>query len=297
MSAGQKKYRKGIFNNYRGNMPYTEIITKDLAVSFDTFLHLISRGKTRPVIVATPDLPGKRTTLHKIAKLLGYRLTNKPLEKAALIIQFDDQTFSTTEIPSKLAGKKMVNENCRDISKQKVDKVHLEVFGYNTIIDPLIYQGIAVMKSDENARHDGQKIECPVKAKEDGVVYQILIDNEVDDRFVVDYRVPVMKSNIPLVYKKYKTHDVRFTNEVHHSTLHKSDEFLSEEERNQIARFCEGMGADFCELDILRHQGDGRIYIIDLNKTPFGPPAGLSEEDKKKAVEVLAEEFKRTVMG
>jgi hypothetical protein len=273
-------------------MPYSEIITKDLAVLFDSIFHFLSKGKSRPVIVATPDLPGKRTTLHKIAKRLGYRLTNKPIEKAALIIQFDDQTFSTTELPLELHGKKMVNENCRDISKHKVDKIHETVFGYNTIVDPLIYQGIAVVKSDENARHDGQKINCPISDTEDGVVYQMLIDNEVDDRFVVDYRVPVMKGLIPLVYKKYKTHDVRFTNEVHHSTLHKTDEFLSEEEQNQIKFFCEGMGAEFCELDILRHKGDGRIYIIDLNKTPFGPPAGLSEEDGKQAVELLSEQFR-----
>lgn len=292
MQSQEKKYRKGLFNNYRGNMPITEVVTKDIAALFDLIIPLLSTGKMKPVIVATPDLPGKRTTLYKITKRLGYRLTNKPVKKAALIIQFDDLTFSTTKLPKELAGKKMLNESCLDISKQKVDKIHQDIFGYNTIVNPLIYQGIAVMKSDENARHDGKKIECPVSKIEDGVIYQILIDNESDDRYVVDYRVPVMKGFIPLVYCKYKTHEVRFTNEVHHATVLEPNEFLSAEEQTKIVRFCEAMGADFCELDVLRHKGDGRIYIVDLNKTPFGPPAGLSDLEKQRSVEILAEGFR-----
>jgi hypothetical protein len=44
----------------------------------------------------------------------------------------------------------------------------------------------------------------------------------------------------------------------------------------------------------LRHS-DGRIFIIDVNKTPYGPPAGLAETDI--AVSKLSEAFQRLVTG
>jgi len=294
--AEDKMFRTGLRNSYRGNMPWSEVITKDIVSLLKSLQYFLGHGKKKPVIVASPDLPGKRTTLHKIAGVLGYRLTNIPLQRAELIVQFDDQTFSSTQIPKILQGQKMINENCRDISKQHVDEVHLKVFGYNTIINPLIYQGIAVMKSDENARHDGQKITCPIDPLEDGAIYQILLDNTVDDQFVVDYRIAIIGKTIALLYCKFKTHEVRFTNEVHHARLHRSAEFLSEEEERLIIKFCLEMGAEFCELDVLRHKADGRIYVIDLNKTPFGPPAGLSDLDNQKALSILAESFHRNFL-
>jgi hypothetical protein len=44
------------------------------------------------------------------------------------------------------------------------------------------------------------------------------------------------------------------------------------------------MGAQFCELDVLRHKGNGKIYIIDLNKTPYGPPSKLDSVSKEIAI-------------
>lgn len=32
------------------------------------------------------------------------------------------------------------------------------------------------------------------------------------------------------------------------------------------------MGLDYGELDILRNNLDGRIYVVDVNKTLWGPP-------------------------
>jgi hypothetical protein len=51
------------------------------------------------------------------------------------------------------------------------------------------------------------------------------------------------------------------------------------------------MQCDFCELDVLKDNQSGKWYIIDLNKTPYGPPASLSKKDKNKAVEILSNGF------
>ena len=92
--AEDKMFRTGLRNSYRGNMPWSEVITKDIVSLLKSLQYFLGHGKKKPVIVASPDLPGKRTTLHKIAGVLGYRLTNIPLQRAELIVQFDDQTSS-----------------------------------------------------------------------------------------------------------------------------------------------------------------------------------------------------------
>ena len=36
-------------------------------------------------------------------------------------------------------------------------------------------------KSDINAKHDGEIINCPIESAEDGMIYQILIDNSISE--------------------------------------------------------------------------------------------------------------------
>ena len=45
-------------------------------------------------------------------------------------------------------------------------------------------------------------------------------------------------------------------------------------------------------MDILRDNDAGRIYIVDVNNTPHGP-SQLTKEQKKHALEVLTDEFKK----
>jgi glutathione synthase/RimK-type ligase-like ATP-grasp enzyme len=74
--------------------------------------------------------------------------------------------------------------------------------------------------------------------------------------------------------------------------MHETDSIFSKEEQTLILNFAKAMKVEFCEFDVLRHS-DGRIFIIDVNKTPYGPPAGLAESDI--AVAKLSEAFQRLV--
>jgi hypothetical protein len=280
-------------NNYRDSMPFTERILKEITSLFHDGISFLKNGGKLPVIVTYPDYPSKKTTIYKIARLLNYRLTNKALPNPIMVLFFEDKTTKIAATDSFLkAHPKTLNLRCTDISKINVDKIHLLVFGYNTFVNPATHLGQAVEKSDENARHDGRIITCPSAVYDSGKVYQIVIDNKVDEHTVFDYRVPVIGQNIPLVYKKFKTMEKRFTNDVFRSELCDLDDHFNREEQSQILEFARFMHVDFAELDILRDNSSGKIYIIDVNTTPYGPPTGLPKEDSKMAVIKLAEAFK-----
>lgn len=281
-------------NNYNKKTTLLEAIGKDIKFSLKDFSLWLKNGFQLQSIVVYPDFPSKKTTIFKIANHLGFRITNKLIRNPKLVIYFEDITHGATASLKQHYSTYCLNEKCIDISKRRVDQVHLNVFGYNTFIDPREFVGKAVQKSDVNALHDGKIITCPLAEVEANSVYQILLDNQVDENYVVDFRVPVMRSSIPFFYKKFKTHAVRFTNEVSYATLHQTNEEFSDEEQKLIISFAREMGVDFCELDIIRHR-NGKLYIIDVNKTPYGPPSGLKE--KGLAVTLLSEAFRKEFLS
>jgi hypothetical protein len=179
----------------------------------------------------------------------------------------------------------------RDISKILVEKNFNEIFGYSSFINPLEYKGKAVKKNDINAKHDGEIIDCPVQKIEEGFIYQKLIDNSFSDNLIMDIRVPVIKKTVDFVYLKYRYIDIRFKNITIKSEIKKTSEIFSSEEIILINEFCKKNHLEYGELDILRDKTDNRIYIIDVNNTPQGPPANTSKKDKKFALNEIAKEF------
>lgn len=279
-------------------MPWPEVIGKDLKFGLKNLSLWFKNGGKLPTLVCYPDFPSKRTTLYKIASRNKLRLTNKQVEEPTCILFFEDSTAKASKASDYFQlHPNAINLKCDDISKIKVDAMHLEAFGYNTFIDPFTFEGIAVEKSDENAQHDGQKIQCPITEVNSGKIYQILIDNQVNDTHVVDIRVPVMRGEIPLAYLKYKTLGQRFTNDVDYAELTETRQVLSAEEQESIQQFCTLMEVEFAELDVLRHNPTGKIYVIDVNTTPYGPPSGLPAGDHHKAVAILSDTFQREFLS
>ncbi len=287
--------KKGWRNNYIDKLSWFEVLGKDLKFYIKDLIKRFKNNGRLPVIVTYPDFPSKRTTIFKIADQLNFRITNKLVADARVFLFFEDQTHSVLPTTFASLSNRILNDKVLDISKKKVDHVHLEVFGYNTIIDPTTFKGKAVRKSDKNALHDGEVIDCPIESSDPNSVYQIVIDNSFDAHHVVDFRVPVIAGEIPLCYKKFKEYKVRFTNDVSSSTLHSPKEIFSDTELIMISDFANKFELDFGELDVLRHS-DGKIYIIDVNKTPYGPPFGLALEDKEKAVSMLTASFKKNFL-
>lgn len=239
-----------------------------------------------------PQPPHHRTVMFKICKQLGIKIISNPNSHFDFAFFWDDKTVSDESILPKIKPR-IINGKCRDISKEKVDKIFAKVFVYDLSVDPLAYNGRCVIKSNENAQHDGRIIGCPIKKLDENVVYQKVINNQFNEKYVVDLRVPVLTGKIPLVYYKFKTLDKRFTNEVSKAELHKTEDVFSEEEIKNILNFAREMKLDYGELDVLRNKDDDKIYIVDVNKTPWGPPATLPEEDCVIAIEKMSEVFEK----
>ena len=229
-------------------------------------------------ILFYPEFPfyqHQNHSLYQVCLFNGYRITNNPFKAINLAIKWKDDTFpKTPEILRTLTqrGIRVLNIGCEDISKSTVDTVFQEVFGYGLRLDPRIYTGQCVMKSELNSRHDGKIIQCPIENIQENVIYQKLIDNQTSDSCTLDYRVPVLASTyIPFVYKKYLPLGKRFGgfSDLVSASVVEVSEVFSEDEVDKILEFCHRLKVDHAELDILRDKYDGKIYIVDLNVTAY----------------------------
>jgi hypothetical protein len=269
-----------------------DVFTKEFREFIRDFNFWVQNGFQTKSIWVGPVMPSKKTSLYKIAGHLKLSIRQKNSKNHLLHIWFQDQTKSASH-PS-ISDSDILNIHCTDISKKNVEKLHEKIWGYGMEIDPKTHQGKCVIKSDENAVHDGHIVQCPVADYDPTKVYQIVINNEDSGEFF-DYRVAVMKQEVVIIYKKYKTPEKRFTNDTHRAEI-ASLEIIPIEIKNKIVLFCNEIQCDFCELDVLFDQDSQKWFVIDVNKTPYGPPASLTALDKEKAVTQLSNGFQRNFL-
>ena len=276
-------------NDYPARMPFFECIGKELR--FRKLVRVSAQQHGQPQFVLVyPDWPSKRASIMAYATALGYAVTNREdtadryRGQVRIQLAFDDRTEKRQAQPG------FWNGHCLDISKSTLDRHHHDVFGYGVNVHPRTHSGPMLEKSEGNAVHDGREIEGPLAAAEvqPGKVYQRIIDNRTESGLFEDLRVVVINGQVPVVYRKRKSGEVRYTNETVEVDLAASPKtVLSEEEMVQIASSSTKIRADFADLDILRDRQDGRIYCVDLNPTPYGPPAGLSKGQKAQATMLI----------
>ena len=276
-------------NDYPARMPFFERIGKELR--FRKLVRVSAQQHGQPQFVLVyPDWPSKRASIMAYATALGYAVTNREdtadryRGQVRIQLAFDDRTEKRQAQPG------FWNGHCLDISKSTLDRHHHDVFGYGVNVHPRTHSGPMLEKSEGNAVHDGREIEGPLAAAEvqPGKVYQRIINNRTESGLFEDLRVVVINGQVPVVYRKRKSGEVRYTNETVEVDLAASPKtVLSEVEMVQIASISTKMRADFAELDVLRDRQDGRIYCVDLNPTPYGPPAGLSKGQKAQATMLI----------
>ena len=250
----------------------------------------ILRGREpRARISFFPKKPRSYYAIWPVCQLADVRIVDDH-EAADLHFYFQDNEFLTAPLHPP-TNKPSVNVGCHDIRKSVVARVFEETFGYGLSVNPKTYQGEAVEKSERNGKHDGIIVTCPVDTPRGDRVYQRLVDNTFDGHEFVDIRTPIVGGRIPFVYLKRRMPDLRFSNDNHRVDLVAADAMLSAEEQAKIVRFAAALSLDFGGLDVLRDREDGRIYIVDANKTDMGPPAALTAREKFKAMRGLAGAF------
>ena len=264
-------------------------------VRFNSYLLLkkYKRSLTRKPHVATlafyPQPSGPWYNAWLAARMSGIDVVKDP-HLADAVFVFDDKTESETgeTLDSSLKAK-AINHRIDDISKNRVAEVFKTVFEYSVDIDPLTYQGNAVQKSDANATHDGQVVECPLApdAVKEGSVYQKLIDSTFDGARSEDLRMAYIGGEIPVVFRKYKIIEKRFGTDYDHVDVWTADEAFSKTEQSDLIKFCEAMGLDFGAVDVMRDKHDGRIYVVDVNKTCM-PVLCLSQKSQRRAFRLIS---------
>jgi hypothetical protein len=244
-------------------------------------------------VLSFPDALEPGSVLYKICELRGYRMAHDIRATADVVINWEDCSFrrSYAELEERARKQTVLNLQCKDISKRRVDEVHQAAFGYGLAIDPLRHRGWCVKKSNENATHDGAVIQCPIAELDERYVYQKLVNNQVSDTHIEDIRVPVFGPIIPFCYLKRRPLVSRFSNENTSVGLSEVETVLNPPEIRQILRLCRAIGLDYGELDVLRDKDDGRLYVVDVNNTPWGPPNHLDSRSIPVALQRLSEAF------
>lgn len=254
-----------------------------------------------PDVCFYPQRPNACYTAWPVCQLLGLRHVTDP-SKADFVCLFDDRDKAD---PAELAGpareielahgkrdQPIVNINCMDVRKRTVGDAFEEVFGYPLAVDPIIYRGPAVEKSDANAQHDGRLVDCPLPAAKPGCAYQVFVDTRIDGNLVQNIRTPVIGRSIPFVYVKHRSFDERFTEELARpATIGETDDHFSAAEQELILRLFERLSLAFGEADVVRDRTTQRIYVVDVNKTAYGPPRRIGLLDRYRATARLARSF------
>jgi hypothetical protein len=279
---------------FAGRVYHHWLIGTKVRITYRTIYLFRKLGQKAPgkTILFYPDKPDYSQVLYKICNVSGYAMSNSVESRSDLIIAFQDVTRrADDEVLTELAASTpVVNQYCDDISKTRVEEVFRDVFGYGTFVNPETHVGPCVMKSNENAMHDGEVVVCPTTPTGGDVVYQKLINNVVGDE-VLDIRVPIIRGAIPFVYLKYRNVRSRFSNFNSRVTMDSDDSVFSADEISELTHFADRLGLDFGELDVLRDGDDGKIYIVDVNNTPCGPPNHMSRADSARAIELLTHSF------
>jgi hypothetical protein len=232
-----------------------------------------------------------------VARAAGAKLA-KDTAHADVVMHFEDSTYSPNEPPLRLKpGARLVNYGCRDVSKTNVARASQAAFHAPLAVDPATHAGPAVEKSEINAAHDGHIVQCPHKAVP-GRVYQRVVDNRMaDPAYVEDLRTSTIGGKPVVVFIKRREVSKRFTNTNTEVLLRMPEEVFSAAEIDEISAFTREIGLDWGGVDVLRDRADGRLYIVDANKTDMGPPVGLNLPDKLVATRLLAKGFRDFVRG
>lgn len=242
----------------------------------------------RPTLAFFPQPAGPWYNIWLAVQNTKLQLTKHP-ENADYIFIFDDSTHSeaAANLPAEVNAQ-LINHRVTDISKSNVGRVFQKVFGYNLEIDPLTYEGAVVEKSDENGTHDGKIITCPIPASniKPGYAYQKFIDSSFSGKTSEDLRVASVYGEVAAVFHKHKAFEKRFGTQYLSTDVKNAEEVFSREELRLISQFCDAIGLDFGAIDIMRDKHDGRIYIVDVNKTCM-PVLSLPDSEQYRSLKMI----------
>jgi hypothetical protein len=229
-------------------------------------------NRRAPRVLFYPDVPFETAAVYEYCLMRGLHISNDPRQPCDLAIKWRDATYYQPDSTLLALAQRcrVINARCNDISKRRLAEAHQAAFGYCAGLDPRTHAGPMVQKSNTNALHDGKIVSGPLVEPDPRAIYQILIDNTAGPGQVLDIRVAVFNSRIPLVRLCYKDAAHRFQEEILRLDLCRSEEAFTPGELRAMEALCRELGLEYGELDVLRDFDSGRIYVVDANNTPDG---------------------------
>jgi hypothetical protein len=251
-------------------------------------MRIVKRNRTRKTIAFYPRSAPPWYNIWFATQVSDLQIVSD-IDAADTVFVFEDDTYSTAGRSLNADQRERAfNDRIEDISKTNVTRVFENVFGYSLAIDPLTYEGPAVCKSEMNGTHDGKIVQCPISANEieKDCVYQRFVDSATDGERSEDLRTCIVKGAIPVVFHKYKALEARFGTSYLQTDVRPAQDVFSDAEQARIAAFCREIGLDFGCIDIMRDINDGRIYIVDVNKTCM-PVLSLSFKEQLRGLRLM----------
>jgi len=127
-------------------------------------------------------------------------------------------------------------------------------------------------------------------------VYSVAINNIDENGMATDYRLPYIGTCLSFCYVKKRPKTDRFSNTNESAEMVDSSQVFTQDEIASIDKFCRMMKIDYAELDCLRDIDSGRLYIVDVAKTPAGPPNGISQKQRFDAILEMSVAFAKSFM-
>jgi len=200
----------------------------------------------------------KYSMVERIVDDLGIEVVEDPT--AEFDVAFNWLYKTTSEIDPVLERisreTPVINLRCTDISKVRVEEAFIRCFGYSSLVDPRVYEGLCFEKPNANAEPDHCLLRAPIPASEirPEFVYQIYC-GEGNDECMTELRVPVVYGFIPDVRVKILgLPNLGLQFDKSYKNLIKDEQALpnevfSNEELRQVSDFCRELKMDYGELD------------------------------------------------
>jgi hypothetical protein len=192
-------------------------------------------------------------------------------------------------------GKKKVNFKLKGTGKKTITELFDQMFSQKLSINPLTHSGVCVAKHNDNGTKSCIYMTCPMNAENlfENHVYQKIIDfkHPEDDGILCELRVPIFNGIIPFVFFKERARGLRFTAKNRKVEIANVNDHLTLDEVEEIRNYCKKLGLEYGDLDILRDSKDGKIYIIDVNDTPWWPPNKLFNRERNMALNLFWNSF------
>jgi hypothetical protein len=240
-----------------------------------------------PALNFWPHRPQPIAPIYQIMQRLGMRAGFHPRADQPSIA-WETHTWLTPRQVARLP-ENAINRLCTDISKSRVAQVWEQVAGYTFVVDPLTTRGQFVEKPEANGLHGGRIVEGPLPQRREGWTYQKLVDCRLEGQ-IHQMRAVVAGNHLAMAYEKWRPEPEWFSG-TRISVPRTPDELFSKDEQGLLLRFAALMQMEYGELDILRDEPTGLLYVVDANRTPTRPHQ-LAEKEWVRVYDAQTEGFK-----